>query len=1601
MMRFWLGLALLLWSFSSVAQVVINELQASNGVTVEDEDGDNEDWIELYNGGSEAVNLDGYWLSDDYDNPSRWIFPAVTLEAGDTLLVWASGKNRRSAGAPLHTNFGISAGGEEILLSAPDGTLIDEVPPLPLPTDISWGRVSDGADEWAYFDEPTPGQSNTTASYEEILDPPTFSAPGGFYDGEFSLTLSHADPEVTIVYTLDGSPPTPNNLDGTTYSYKTRYRQGPSQSDGELVERSFTSYSYNEPLPIADRSDAPNELALIPSTFDNNPNYLPEHPIAKGQVIRARAFKDGAIPSTVASHSYFITDGGENPHQVSVISLAVQEDGLFEYQDGIYVAGSRFDQWRDANPHAWADGGTQANWQLRGREWELPTHLELFEPGSTQADLLRDIGIRVHGGWSREGRSKSLRLYARNAYGESRFNYPIFPGSSDEDYNRLMLRNSGNDRSYTLFRDAMIQALGEGMRMDTQAYRPAVVYLNGEYWGILNLRERYDRHYLARTHGVDPDNVDFLTNRDEVGEGDAVHYQETLDYIEAHGVVEDQHFAHVQTRVDTDNYMDYTIANIFANNTDWPGNNVDYWRLRTDSYLPGAAHGHDGRWRWLWFDADFGFGLYDGVNGASNNTLAFATQAGLSEWPNPDWSTFLLRNLLENEGYREDYINRFADLLNSQFSSAHVVPTIRAMQAVIEPEVAQHSERWREPADIQSWRSLVQIMVDFAQVRPEYQRQHLESHFGLAGRYTLTLDSANAAHGHIRVNTLEVTDATPGVSDAVYPWEGEYFRGVPIRLEAVPAPGYRFSHWSGASDADEARITLDPSGDTQVQAHFVPANPPFLHAWVFDGDLANNTPLETINASLSHTEKPARIVFHSALEGYPFDEADERWRDASMERRNAPTTINYMLDTPYADANLRGLQVKQPFMGDAGENALAFELPTTGYSGAVLRFAAMDEGAADSLLVDYSVSSGEPRWTTAGLSNTILPLADDFQLYRVNFKGVPGVDDNPDFRVRIRFAGPDMNANDGNRVTFNNISLALEQQTELVYFWLFDSDLPNNTELEDIRPTFGAVPGARIHYASALPGYPDTDRQASLERRNEPTALNYWPEGNQGIDFEQVNMRAIQVRQPFRGEAGENALMFQMPTVGIRQPVFRFAAMDEGAASELRVDYAVNAGTPQWTSAGLSHRRLPLVEDSFQAYEVDFSGIAGASDNPHFIVRLRFAGEDMAADNGDRVTFNNISLHGRLSAATDTGDLPPASGDQPPAGPGEFAGRQRVSGATGSVLGDNHDAGRESGEPVHGAHLNVEGAEHSLWWTWTAPDTERMRFVSDLSRIDTVLGVYRGEQLEALTPVVAAQDAPDQLWFVAEAGETYHLAVAGRDNAQGEVALSWNAQPADAAPVSVDGESGQPAIICELAECELDADGNLLLDLEGLGLLVLLLESDNPHFHALEYHGDSPWYNHFSSPLADSRTRIIADVDGLPVVITRAVGEAGRHYQIEAYADGRTRQRVVSAQGSELLRANLALSDSEVELDDDGELRTWVALPEGEAGPLRAYWRLNDDASLQLRYERHNSVSDTWEPVSERLAASHLPSGTLLVLDEVDGEIQLRVRARVANDLYF
>ncbi len=198
----------------------------------------------------------------------------------------------------------------------------------------------------------------------------------------------------------------------------------------------------------------------------------------------------------------------------------------------------------------------------------------------------------------------------------------------------------------------------------------------------------------------------------------------------------------------------------------------------------------------------------------------------------------------------------------------------------------------------------------------------------------------------------------------------------------------------------------------------------------------------------------------------------------------------------------------------------------------------------------------------------------------------------------------------------------------LLHYWLFDDGLENNLPFVALHPAYSLAGGARLQYTSCLTGYPFTEehpfwRLASLERRNKPTPLNYRPEGNSFVNFPDAGLKGMQIKQPFKHNGLENTVILHVPTTGFTDVILRFAAMDEGAADAVIIDYALDQDDT-WTSDGIeTDAELASI---YQLFEIDFSDVQAVNHNPHFRIRLRFKGNEMQVNEGKRVTLNNISL---------------------------------------------------------------------------------------------------------------------------------------------------------------------------------------------------------------------------------------------------------------------------------------------------------------------------------------------------------------------------------------
>ncbi len=399
--------------------------------------------------------------------------------------------------------------------------------------------------------------------------------------------------------------------------------------------------------------------------------------------------------------------------------------------------------------------------------------------------------------------------------------YELFPGLQNRienspilQFDNFLLLNSGNDWSSTLFRDSLMQSLVSHTKLDTMAYRPVVVFLNGEYWGIYNMRQRLDEYYLASTYHLDPDQVVILRYYHDLFRGnleDKDHYRAMLKFIGENDLKDQQTYETIQTQMDTDNFIDYIASEIYFANTDWPLNNIRYWRYKTEAYNPDALPGQDGRWRWMLFDTDAGFGLLDKNGMYDHNTLELAEDPVTS-------IGFIFSSLLKNEAFKFQFINTLADHLNTSFEEQRVLDRIDQMQDELKPQMEEQIRRWRTMDDsIHVWEENVENLREFARIRPDILRQQIIKRFGLPGTATLTLQT-DSSKGHIQVNSISITRDTPGVVDPAN-WRGIYFQDVPVNITAVPGPGYQFSGWGGV-DQDQSSITLNLKEDLTLRANF-------------------------------------------------------------------------------------------------------------------------------------------------------------------------------------------------------------------------------------------------------------------------------------------------------------------------------------------------------------------------------------------------------------------------------------------------------------------------------------------------------------------------------------------------------------------------------------------------------------------------------------------------------------------------------------------------------------------------------------------------------------------------------------------------------------
>lgn len=757
--------------------VVINEVCSNNFAVKSNENNKYYDYIELYNPGKKTVSMDGCFLTDNEKELEKYSLEGISIPANGYALIW------------LDTNsaFRISKDGEKLFLTdSTHGIYLDQVIVPKLSYDTSYGRMQDGSSKWSVMSA-TPGGANEKAALLPTvsLDKPIFEVTSGFYDNAFTLHLYSPNGE-KIYYTLDGSEPCAD------------------------------SFIYKEPLWIADNSPEENQYAgrtdLAPSS-----DYTPGFPVDKAVVVRAVCYNSVTNQiSDIVTETYFIGYNARPEYrQTAVLSLVVNPNDLFDSQTGIYGNGAKFEEYianggmldgKVLDNYVDANGEQQYRYMAsnafnEGREWERKASISYFDENHSHL-FSQNAGIRISGNSTRSNPQKSINLFARDIY-DDRTTFPCDFFDNGITYSSFKIRNGGGNAEELKFLDAFLEDAASDRNVSTQNSSPCVVFLNGEYWGIYNIRERYNAEYLASHHNLNADDIMYIKagNAVTMPEETITAYQYMLNVITECDLIYDDTYALACDLVDIQSLIDYCCINLYLDNRDVTfGSNTALWRTTQE----GTPYS-DGKWRFMLLDLD------ECVHPDSNELTAIGVQMA----NHPLLNEPAVASLLDNEDFRRQFCITFMDIANTTFSYKRMHSMLTRWSSLYEAQIIKDHQRFYNPSyDAQTFYKEVNQADTFFADRFSFAMKDLAKTFGLTGELTrISISSNTIEGGTITVNTARLESSRS--------WEGYYYSDFPISISVQANEGWRFTGWQGDVSGIDETISLSlENGSISLQALF-------------------------------------------------------------------------------------------------------------------------------------------------------------------------------------------------------------------------------------------------------------------------------------------------------------------------------------------------------------------------------------------------------------------------------------------------------------------------------------------------------------------------------------------------------------------------------------------------------------------------------------------------------------------------------------------------------------------------------------------------------------------------------------------------------------
>ncbi len=733
-------------------QLVINEvfLSGFNGAEQTDHGFKIPDWIELYNASGSAINLAGWYLSDDQNNPQKWQIPSGTINVGDYRIFTTDGTNSSN----VNTNFKIDQSelDEEVVLSDPSGNLVD-IYKIRAATQIghSRGRTTDGAETWSVFTNPTQNAANNTTP-SDYAPFPDIDIPSGAHPGAVTVTVN-VPAGFTARYELN----TGNN------------------STARVDDPDQNSTAYTSPL-----------------TFNNT------------TVFKVRLYDNAGqlIPGFIETNTYLINEN----HEIYTLSVS-GKNNLITLLDGQI----------DLYP--------TAHWEFFDETGELVTEVA--------------GNLNKHGQDSWVYPQRGFDIFARDETGYGGVMKHKFYDQRDRDeFDRFIIRAAGDDNypyegGGAHIRDAFIQTWGHasGLEMDHRSYRPCVVYINGKYWGVYEIREKVvHKSYTSHYYDQEEDDLDYISywGGRTIRYGSPADWDNTINYIFNNNMGNQSSFDYVDSKINLTSWTDYALFNNYIVSKDWNNYNSAWWRGRNPD---GGAQ----KWQFILWDMDASFGHYINYSNVPDITPNASPCDVLNNSPISDPENLLSafeRLIDQNSDFRDFVANRYNDMLNTYWSCDYAIPLLDAMVVEKEPEMQRQLNRWpvalgggnqgNNNGTYAEWQNHVQDIRDFMTARCNVIDNELQSCLNLGTRRQLTIQISPAnAEGQIKTNSIILPQL---------PMTGNYYQNLPLGLKAYESYGWKFSYWSSngtaISNSTADSITLSITQNDVITAHYVQiANP--------------------------------------------------------------------------------------------------------------------------------------------------------------------------------------------------------------------------------------------------------------------------------------------------------------------------------------------------------------------------------------------------------------------------------------------------------------------------------------------------------------------------------------------------------------------------------------------------------------------------------------------------------------------------------------------------------------------------------------------------------------------------------------------------------